>query len=83
MDALVKMSEKGQLVVPREIREEEGFEPSDRFVAVPIEDGVAFKRIDLDVEEEYRELAGKVRERFREEGVEKEEVDEAVENARE
>lgn len=40
MEDLVKMSPKGQLVVPKDIREKEKFEPTDRFVAVGITGGV-------------------------------------------
>ena len=47
MEDLVKMSPKGQLVVPQEIREKLKFNPGDRFIAVQIEEGVVFKRIDL------------------------------------
>lgn len=78
----MKMSEKGQLVVPSSIREEEGFEGSDLFLAVPIEDGVAFKKLDLDLEEEYEELKEKVRDRFQEEGLDEEVAEEAVDWAR-
>ena len=44
---LVKMSPKGQLVVPREIRAKEDFKPSDRFVAFGVKGGVLFKRVDI------------------------------------
>ncbi len=47
MEEFVKMSPKGQLVVPQEIREKANFKPGDRFIAVKIEDGVLFKKIEL------------------------------------
>ena len=47
MEELVKMSEKGQLVVPRRIRKKEGFSSSDRFIAVEVKDGVLFKKVDI------------------------------------
>ena len=40
---LVKMSPKGQLVVPQEIREKEDFETGDRFIPIPIKEGIIFK----------------------------------------
>jgi bifunctional DNA-binding transcriptional regulator/antitoxin component of YhaV-PrlF toxin-antitoxin module len=52
-DDIVMMSSKGQLVVPEEIREQAGSDPSDRFIAVPVDDGVLFKKIEFDVREEY------------------------------
>ncbi len=44
---LVKMSPKGQLVVPEEIRKEERFTPGDRFIALPIKGGVFFKKVKI------------------------------------
>jgi bifunctional DNA-binding transcriptional regulator/antitoxin component of YhaV-PrlF toxin-antitoxin module len=59
---LVKMSEKGQLVVPRRIRKKEGFRGSDRFVAIGVKDGVLFKRVEIpDVEIEFERSQGTYR----------------------
>ena len=44
---LVKMSDKGQLVVPQEIREISNLAPGERFVAFPIQGGVLFKKVEL------------------------------------
>lgn len=77
------MSPKGQLVVPKAIREQAGFEPSDRFIAMPVEDGVIFKKIDIDVEAEYERLSRQVQDRFEREGINADEVEDAVEWARE
>jgi bifunctional DNA-binding transcriptional regulator/antitoxin component of YhaV-PrlF toxin-antitoxin module len=82
-EEIVKMSPKGQLVVPKDIREKGDFNPSDRFIAVQVQDGVMFKKISFDVKEEYKKLSKKVQERFEEEGLTKEEIEEAVEWARE
>lgn len=82
-EEIVKMSPKGQLVVPKEIREETGFEPSDRFIAMPVEDGVIFKKIDIDVEAEYRKLSDQVQNRFEEEDIDEDVVEDAIEWARE
>lgn len=82
-EEIVKMSPKGQLVVPKEIREEADFEASDRFIAVQVEDGVMFKKISFDVKEEYKKLSNKVQERFQEEALDEEEIEDAIEWARE
>lgn len=47
MEELVKMSTKGQLVVPKSIRKKERFTASDRFVALEIKGGVIFKRVNI------------------------------------
>ena len=82
-EEIVKMSPKGQLVVPKNIREQAEFNPSDRFIAVQVEDGVMFKKINFNIKEEYKKLSKKVQQRFEDEGLSKEEVEEAVEWARE
>ena len=76
------MSPKGQLVVPKAIREQIGFEPSDRFIAMPIEDGVIFKKIDIDVEQEYDRLGQQIQERFEREDIDENAVEDAIEWAR-
>jgi AbrB family looped-hinge helix DNA binding protein len=82
-EEIVKMSPKGQLVVPKEIREQAGFEPSDRFIAMPVEDGVIFKRVDIDIEAEYERLSEQVQDRFERKEIDDDEVEDAVEWARE
>lgn len=80
---LVKMSPKGQLVVPKEIRESEKFKPSDRFVPFHVKGGVLFKRINLpNMEKEFESLAIEIQKQFKEEKVAKEDVDEAIRWAR-
>ena len=77
------MSPKGQLVVPKAIRKQIGFEPSDRFIAMPVEDGVIFKKIDIDVEQEYDRLSQQVQKRFEREDIDENAVEDAIEWARE
>jgi len=55
---LVKMSPKGQLVVPEDIRDKEGFEVGDRFMSFPIKGGVLFKKIKIpDKKAEFERLS--------------------------
>lgn len=82
-EEIVKMSPKGQLVVPKNIRDKAEFNPSDRFIAVQVEDGVMFKKISFDVKKEYEKLSQKVQQRFEDEDLSKEEIEEAIEWARE
>lgn len=80
---LVKMSPKGQLVVPQDIREAEGFHPGDRFVPFPVKDGVVFKRIRLpEVKAEFEQLARQVSAKLRQRKVSRNVVGEAVAWAR-
>ena len=80
---LVKMSTKGQLVVPQEIRETEKFEPGERFVAFPIEDGVLFKRVEIPkMKFKFESLAKEIERKFKKQKVKKSDVKEAVKWAR-
>lgn len=82
-DELVKMSPKGQLVVPKTIRTREKFRPSDRFVAFGIKDGVLFKKVEIpDVKIELESLTKEISKQFKERKVKKKDVKEAVKWAR-
>lgn len=77
------MSGKGQLVVPRRIREKEGFKSSDRFVAIQVKDGVLFKRVDiLDVKVEFESLSRDIAAHFKKNKIKHTDVAEAVKWAR-
>lgn len=80
---LVKMSPKGQLVVPQEIRDKEGFSTGDRFVPFPIKGGILFKKIKIpDVKVEFREISKEIEKQFKKQNVNSDDVDEAVRWAR-
>ena len=82
-DTLVKMSPKGQLVVPQSIREEEDFSPGDRFVAIPLREGVLFKKIEMPkVKVQFEKLSKEIREHFESNQVAPNDVDEAIKWAR-
>ena len=83
MEELVKMSPKGQLVVPKDIREKEKFSPSDRFVAVGINGGVVFKRVAIpDVKIEFQSLSREIAKKFKKNKIKKQDVKGAVKWAR-
>ncbi|MEW5896302.1 MAG: hypothetical protein AB1668_01295 [Nanoarchaeota archaeon] len=80
---LVKMSPKGQLVVPQSIRIDEGFTPGDRFVPFPVKGGILFKKVKMpDVKAEFQKLSKEIEKQFRKQKVTQEDVDEAVKWAR-
>ena len=82
-DELVKMSPKGQLVVPQAIREKEKFRPSDRFMAFDIKGGVLFKKVSIpDTKAEFASLSKEIAAKFREAGIKESDADEAVRRAR-
>ncbi len=82
-EALVKMSPKGQLVVPREIRAKEKFKPSDRFVAFGVKGGVLFKRVNKpDVKVEFESLSRELAKHFKAREVKEKDVEESIKWAR-
>jgi bifunctional DNA-binding transcriptional regulator/antitoxin component of YhaV-PrlF toxin-antitoxin module len=79
-EELVKMSEKGQLVVPRRIREKEGFKSSDRFVAIEVKDGVLFKKVEIpEVKIEFESLSRDIQSHLKKRKIKESDVVEAVE----
>lgn len=80
---LVKMSPKGQLVVPQEIRKKQKFKPKDRFIPFSVKEGVLFKRIEMpDVKKEFASLSKEIEKQFRKNKITKSVVKEAVKWAR-
>jgi len=77
---LVKMSEKGQLVVPQGIRESMNLNPGERFIAMEVEDGVYFKKID--VKKEFERVAKEVSTTFKKSGIKQKDLKEAIKWAR-
>ena len=81
--SFVKMSSKGQVVIPDDIRERRGFNPGDIFVPIDVKEGVLLKRIDMsDLRRRYERLAKNVSDRWKERKVTKGTIDEAVRWAR-
>ena len=77
------MSSKGQLVVPQGIRLQAGLEPTDRFISMPIKDGVVFKKIKMpDLKKEFDSLSKDIQIQFKKQGITKDDLDEAVKWAR-
>lgn len=82
-EELVKMSPKGQLVVPRDIRIKEKFRPSDRFVAFEVKGGVLFKRVNIpDVRVEFESLSREIAKQLKERKVKQKDAEEAIRWAR-
>lgn len=80
---IVKMSPKGQLVVPQEIREMEHFKPGDRFISVPLKEGVLFKRVEIpDLKVDFKKLLKETREYIKKKGIKTSDVDAAFKRAR-
>ncbi len=80
---LVKMSEKGQLVVPQDIRERSNLSPGERFAAFPIQDGVLFKKVEIPkVKLDFESLSKDIESQFKKNKIKESDVKEAIRWAR-
>jgi AbrB family looped-hinge helix DNA binding protein len=80
--ATTKLSSKGQVVIPEEIRNALGLEPGERFIVLSDGDVVILKRIDAPARSEVRKLAAKVRGAARRAGVKPGDIQEALRDVR-
>ncbi|MBI2576360.1 AbrB/MazE/SpoVT family DNA-binding domain-containing protein [Candidatus Woesearchaeota archaeon] len=80
---LVKMSSKGQLVVPDEIRKKEGFAAGDRFIPFPISEGIIFRKVDIpEMKKEFQSISRQIEAKFRKEKVSEGTIKEAIQWSR-
>jgi len=80
---LVKMSPKGQLVVPQDIRMDEGFVPGDRFIPFPVKGGILFKKIEMpNVKTEFQKLSKEIEKQFKNQKISPGDLEEANKWAR-
>lgn len=77
-----KMSSKGQVVIPEEIRSALGLEPGSRFVVVAEDDVVLLKRISAPSMAQFDDLIAEARRQAREAGMKPSDVTAALEAVR-
>ena len=80
--ATTKLSSKGQIVIPEEVRKELGLEPGAQFVVMGEGDVVILKKIETPNRREFLALARKVRGQARRAGMKRSDVKEAVRASR-
>jgi bifunctional DNA-binding transcriptional regulator/antitoxin component of YhaV-PrlF toxin-antitoxin module len=80
---LIKMSRKGQLVVPQELREALGFNAEDMFLAYGVKDYVLFKKVKLPtLKKEFEELVNETSQIAQRSGITEETVNAEIRNCR-
>ncbi len=80
---LVKMSPKGQLVVPQNVREKEKFKEGDRFIPFHVKGGILFKKVKIpDIKVEFEKFSKEISEQFEKQNIRREDIAEAVRRAR-
>ena len=80
--ATTRMSSKGQVVIPEEIRHRLGLKAGTQFVVVGNRDSVILKAISAPSVEEFNDLIGQARRQARRAGLKKSDVGAAVARVR-
>jgi AbrB family looped-hinge helix DNA binding protein len=77
-----KMSSKGQVVIPENIRKKLGLKAGSQFIVVGDKDVVILKSIEPPSMQDFDEMITKARTRARQAGLKKSEIQEAIKKAR-
>ncbi|HDD53558.1 MAG: AbrB/MazE/SpoVT family DNA-binding domain-containing protein [Aquificota bacterium] len=80
--ATTRMSSKGQVVIPEEIRKKLNLKPGARFVVVAEGDALLLKLISSPSMEEFDRLLEKARRAARKAGITKREIEDAIKKVR-
>jgi AbrB family looped-hinge helix DNA binding protein len=80
--ATTRMSSKGQVVIPEEIRDRLGLKAGTQFVVVGNRDVVILKAISAPSVKEFNDLLGRARQQARRAGLRKSDVEAAVARVR-
>ena len=79
---VTRLSSKGQVVIPRKIRDALGLLAGETFLVMGEDDTFIFKRMAVPRSEEFRALAVRSRKAARKAGLKKKDVEEAIRRAR-
>lgn len=80
--ATTKMSSKGQIVIPEEIRKRLGLQPGSRFVVIGEDDTVILKMIPIPDMNQFDELIDRARAQARKAGLKRSDISSAIEKTR-
>lgn len=80
--ATTKMSSKGQVVIPEEVRKRLGLKPGTQFVVIGDKEAVVLKRLSPPSMDEFDELISKARLQAKQAGIKKADIQKAVAKAR-
>lgn len=80
--ASTKVSSKGQVVIPENVRRLQRIEAGDRYMVIPIGNDLLFRQMPEPDIEEFEALAAKVRAAARKAGIKPADVKEAIKKVR-
>ena len=80
---VTKISTKGQIVIPKELRQDLKIEESDEFLIYGEKDTIILKKVVRpSLKERFKELSGKLVSEMKEKGVSKKDVEKAIQTVR-
>ena len=80
--ATTRLSSKGQVVIPEEIRNRLGLEPGAQFVVIGDRDVIVFKAIHPPEMSQFDDLVGRARRAAREAGMQRSDIEVALREVR-
>lgn len=79
MADVVTVSSKGQVVIPRDTREEMGIHTQDKFILVHDEDSILLKRLKEDeIKQKMMKLLDKFSDEFKKHGIKKSDIEKEI-----
>jgi len=82
MFAMTKLSSKGQVVIPEEIRQELGLETGSQFLIYAEKDSIVLKLVQKAPKEDFDKIFGDAQRAAKKAGLKKEMIDEEIKNYR-
>ncbi len=83
MAEVVSVSSKGQIVIPKEIRDAMGITKGEKFIIVNDRDAILLKRLkDSDLKKRMHKLLDYFSDKFEEEGITKDDIEKEIAQAR-
>ena len=79
---ITKISSKGQVVIPSEIRKKLHIKPKDRFLVFGKDEEILFRKISEPKEKTWEEITKPFRKRAKELGITRADVDKAIQEVR-
>ena len=80
---IITVSSKGQIVIPKDIRDSMGIEQQDKFILVHDKDSILLKRIkEGDFKKKMKKLLDQTAKEFKKQGIKKSEIQKEIDAVR-
>jgi len=82
MPELATLSERGQIVIPQDVRKEMHLKPGNRFVVFPMDDSIILKKLEIPTLDKWDAAMKPLRAEARRKGITEKDVGEMVQRTR-